>query len=272
MATEAPVLARPLALHVSGLDPSTTEVDLYQFIAETQVPVQSIRIIRDEATKNPRYAYVNFSSVEDTEKVLQSLNYRQFKGREISFSHSIPQSHRIPQANLHVAGLPENTSSETLSNAFSIFGPIVSVRVGASKDGVRHNYGYVQFYSETTAAAAVEAASKGPIQIGSDETSLQVNVFKPASERVVKQTNVFVRNFPIAKGEQGFLETVKQFGTITSTCFRSNCLNVTKTGPSETGFGFANYETTEQAEAALAELNKIQVDGFPLQAFFVQLS
>eukprot|EP00461_Guttulinopsis_vulgaris_P001346 UN01346 len=259
-------LTRPLALHVGGLNAATTEIDLYHFFSEIAVSVSSLRIIRDEKDKAARYAYVNFISPEDAEKALLSLNYKQFKGQEILLSRSIPASHRNQDANLFISNLPAGCSSEQLSNAFSPYGTIISARVNVDASGQRRSYGYVQFESVESAARAIEATQQ-EIPIAGAKNLVKAVVFKPSSERPRQLTNVFVRNFPVAKGQQGFEDFVKQYGNVTSVFFKSDVLQLDGSSPSPTGFGFANYATHEEAIAALKEMDGKEVDGFQIQAF-----
>jgi polyadenylate-binding protein len=267
MATETSGLTRTLALHASNLEPSTTEMDLYAFFSEVSIQVASLRIIRDESTKAARYAYVNFFTSEDADKALLTLNYKPFKGLEMLLSRSIPASQRVPAANLYVSALPENTTSQQLDAAFAVFGTIISARITSSPEGVRHSYGYVQFESPECANAALDAVKAGPIAINGVQSTIKAEQFKPSSERPrALATNVFVRNFPIAS-KDSFEATLAPFGKITSIFFQSNCLNLEKTAPSETGYGFANYSTHEEALNAIAEINKLSVGAFKLQAF-----
>lgn len=263
-----PGLSRPLALHAGNLEPGVTEIDLYSFFSEISVSVSALRIIRDEATKGARYAYINFLSPEDAEKALHTLNYKQFKGQEILLSRSIPAAQRNPAANLYVSSLPENTPTEALAAALAPFGTIISARIAFAQDGTRHTYGYVQFESPEVANAVVEAVNAGPLTIAGTPQTIKAEIFKPSSERPrALATNIFVRNFPISSGKAAFETTVKQYGNVTSVFFQDACQNLQKSAPSETGFGFANFATHEEAQAALVELNKLTIGTFKLEAF-----
>eukprot|EP00441_Pelagodinium_beii_P039430 CAMPEP_0197633948 /NCGR_PEP_ID=MMETSP1338-20131121/10185_1 /TAXON_ID=43686 ORGANISM="Pelagodinium beii, Strain RCC1491" /NCGR_SAMPLE_ID=MMETSP1338 /ASSEMBLY_ACC=CAM_ASM_000754 /LENGTH=92 /DNA_ID=CAMNT_0043205717 /DNA_START=1 /DNA_END=275 /DNA_ORIENTATION=+ len=69
------------SLYVGDLHLDVTEAMLYE-IFNSVGPVASIRICRDNLSrKSLGYGYVNFHSVGDAERALDTLNYSSIKGR-----------------------------------------------------------------------------------------------------------------------------------------------------------------------------------------------
>ena len=69
------------SLYVGDLHPDVTEAMLYE-IFNAVGPVASIRVCRDAIQrKSLSYGYVNFHSVADAERALDTLNYSSIRGR-----------------------------------------------------------------------------------------------------------------------------------------------------------------------------------------------
>jgi polyadenylate-binding protein len=84
-------------------------------------------------TKSLGYGYLNFATPEDSQKVLNELNYSELppNGRVCRLMKKQPRHIlQIPQGlNLCVKNLPENYNSKKLNDIFKDFGPIISAKV-----------------------------------------------------------------------------------------------------------------------------------------------
>lgn len=241
-ATGAPQFA---SLYVGDLDPEVTEAMLYE-IFNTVGPVASIRVCRDSVSRRSLgYAYVNFHSAADAERVMDTLNYSTIKGRccRIMWSHRDPNLRKTGNGNVFVKNLDKNVDNKALYDTFSLFGNILSCKVATDPDGKSRGYGFVHY---ETAEAAKQAIDKvNGMQIG--EKTVYVGEFIPRDGRapteVTNFTNIYVKNFPDEWDEDKIVEIFKEFGQITSQMVQKD-----KKGR---GFAFLNYETTEQAKAAI---------------------
>ena len=77
----SPAVPQFASLYVGDLHPDVTEAMLYE-IFNAVGPVASIRVCRDAIQrKSLGYGYVNFHSVADAERALDTLNYSSIRGR-----------------------------------------------------------------------------------------------------------------------------------------------------------------------------------------------
>jgi polyadenylate-binding protein len=239
------------SLYVGDLDPEVTEAMLYE-IFNTVGPVASIRVCRDSVTRRSLgYAYVNFHSTTDAERVMDTLNYSTIKGRccRIMWSHRDPNLRKTGNGNVFVKNLDKNVDNKALYDTFSLFGNILSCKVAADSEGKSRGYGFVHY--ETTEAAKQAIEKVNNMQIG--EKTVFVGEFLPrdgrAQPEVTNFTNLYVKNLPESiQEEEQLLEMFKEFGTVTSSMLQKD--------KKDRFFAFVNMEKAEEAKAAIEALHK----------------
>lgn len=253
------VAATPFAsasLYVGDLNNEVTEALLFE-IFNAVGPVASVRVCRDAATRRSLgYAYVNFHRLEDAERALDTMNFKNIRNRpcRIMWSHRDPSLRRSGVGNLFVKNLAPNIDNKSLYDTFSMFGNILSCKVSVDKNRNSLGYGFVHYETDEAAAQAIQKVDGKEIagQI------VTVAPFRSKKERGVESsaevfTNVYVKNLSDETTEESLTEMFSKYGNITS-------LNLPASEEGKLkGFAFINYATAEEASAAVDALHDIEV-------------
>jgi len=249
------------SLYVGDLNPDITETQLFEVFKQVG-PVASIRVCRDAVTRRSLgYAYVNYHTLADAERALDLLNYKEIKGRacRIMWSQRDPSLRKSGAGNIFIKNLDKAIDNKALYDTFASFGNILSCKVSYDENGASRGFGFIHY---ETAEAATEAILKtnGKL-IGGKKVF--VGTFVPrkdrsSTEESPKWTNIYAKNLSKEVSEEKFIELFKKFGAITSAYLAKDDQGASK------GFGFVNYETHEQAQAAIDEMNGKDINGSPI--------
>lgn len=250
------------SLYVGDLAPDVTEAMLFEVFNRTGA-VSSIRVCRDATTRRSLgYAYVNYHSVVDAERALDTLNYTTIKDRpcRIMWSHRDPSTRKNSKSNVFVKNLAPTIDSKMLFDTFSTFGNILSCKVATDPmTGSSRGFGYVHFETEESALKAIEGVNGHVIE----EKPVYVGHFERRTERTAgpsKFTNVYVNNVPAEWDEKRLEAEFSRFGKVTSVALRAppaGKFNGRK-------YGFVNFETHEEAVKAVEGGKTMEFDGIPL--------
>ncbi|XP_070687973.1 nucleolin [Pempheris klunzingeri] len=165
-------------LVVNNLAFSATE----EVLQSTFEKAVSIRIPqRDGRPKG--FAFVEFESTDDAKDALENLNNTDIEGRSIRLEYSQNSGGRDggrgnsgPTKTLFVKGLSEDTTDQTLKDAFE---GAAAARIVTDRDtGSSKGFGFVDFDSEEDCKAAKEAMDDGEI----DGSKVTLDYAKPKGE------------------------------------------------------------------------------------------
>ena len=249
-----PTSMRTAALYVGDLNPEVEESTLYE-VFNAVAPVSSIRVCRHAIHRTSLgYAYLNFASVEDAERVIDTMNYTHIRGRpcRIMWSQRDPSKRRSNVGNIFVKNLSPKLDSKDLYDTFSLFGDIVSCKVSTDPQGNSKGFGYVQFETDEAAQEAINEVNGVPLE----EREIKVERYVPREQRSksTNWTNVYVKDFPLEWGDDDLRKMFEPYGNVTSVYIPKD-----KDGNSQ-GFGFVNFEQHESAVKAVEELHGKPMD------------
>jgi len=243
------------SLYIGDLAADVTEALLFE-IFNAVGPVASVRVCRDAATRRSLgYSYVNFHRVDDAERALDTMNFKNIRGRpcRIMWSHRDPSLRKSGVGNIFVKNLAKTIDNKSLYDTFSMFGNILSCKVSTSGKGESLGYGFVHYESEEAATNAISRVD-GKLITGE---KVEVSAFKSRKERggnKFRFTNVYVKNLPAEwNAEKLEAEFTQKGGALTS-----SMLAVDEEGKSK-GFGFINFKNPEDAAAAVEALNGVEI-------------
>lgn len=199
------------SLYVGDLSPETTEATLFELFNAVG-PVASIRVCRDATTrKSLGYAYVNFHSVADADRALDTMNFTNIKGKQcrIMWSQRDPSIRKSGKGNVFVKDLHEEIDNKTLYDTFSVFGSILSCKIVTDREtGASRGYGYVHYVNPEDAKKAIEGVNGMVIR----DKVVRAELFKPRQEREksLKFTNVYIKYIPEGMTEEDLHKLIVQ--------------------------------------------------------------
>jgi len=242
------------SLYVGDIAPDVTEALLFE-VFNAVGPVASVRVCRDAATRQSLgYAYINFHRIEDAERALDTMNFKNIRGQpcRIMWSHRDPSLRKSGLGNIFVKNLAKSIDNKQLYDTFSMFGNILSCKVSQNAKGKSLGYGFVHYETEESAKNAIAKVNDKMI------AGKKVNVcpFKAKVERGGTQntfTNIYVKNIPLAWGDDELKAKFAEHGEVTS------CVVSTNEDGSSKGFGFVNMEAPESAAKAVEALHELEV-------------
>lgn len=245
------------SLYVGDLFNDVTEALLFE-IFNAVGPVASVRVCRDAATRRSLgYAYVNFHRLEDAERALDTMNFKNIRNRpcRIMWSHRDPSLRKSGLGNIFVKNLAPSIDNKSLYDTFSMFGNILSCKVSTNSKRESLGYGFVHYESEEAAQAAIQRVN-GKVIAGQQ---VIVQTFRNKKDRGGQEgstfTNVYVKNIAEEITEEELTEHFNAFGQITSMKLALDEDNKSK------GFAFVNFASPEEGQAAVNALNGMEFHG-----------
>ena len=147
--------------------------------------------------------------------------------------------------NLILNYLPPDIDEKYLKDVFSRLGAVEYVRIIRDKVTQRSmGYAFAKYFETEPADRAVQEFDG--LQIG--EKIMRVNYARPPSEKI-KNTNIYIANFPTNMTETDITDMCKEYGRIISYKLLLDANNQSR------GIAFCRYDTNEEALAAIEGLN-----------------
>jgi polyadenylate-binding protein len=205
-------------LYVSDLPMNVSETDLYMFFEEYKDNIVVINInqnTRQQTYKSPS-ATVIFRDFKIADEARKGLNMKKMKGKTVRVVwHDRDNTSRYnAQNNLFIKNIPADVKPREFYEFFLKFGDVVSAKLPEDDDGNHLGYGYINYADPSSAAAAIKATD-GQEVWGS---TLEVKNFQKKNERFnslnLKNTNIYMKNFPNSFRETDIENLCKRFGEV----------------------------------------------------------
>lgn len=239
------------SLYVGELNGDVTEGVIFELFNQVG-PVASIRVCRDTLTRRSLgYAYVNFHSVVDAERALDTLNNTNVKGRpcRIMWSQRDPSMRKSGVGNIFIKNLDTSIGHKELHDTFSTFGNILSCKVALDDKGDSRGYGFVHFETAEGAETAIQMVNDMMLGV----KKVFVGHFRPKREREQEKetswTNVYVKELDVDVSDAALKALFENHGPV------SSCVVMRDEKGASRGFGFANFDRHEDALAAVEAIN-----------------
>ncbi|CAF1451627.1 unnamed protein product [Rotaria magnacalcarata] len=244
------------SLYVGDLHADVTEAMLFDKFASAG-PILSVSVCRDMITRRSLgYAYVNFQQPADAKRALDTMNFDVLCGRplRIIWHQRDPTLCKSDVGKVLIENLDKNIDNESLYNTFSAFGNILSCKIMTNENGQSKGFGFVHFETQEAADSAIIKVNGMLLA----DKKVFVGRFMSRDQRTDprgprKFTNIFVKNFGDQLDEEKFRELFSKYGKITDLKL------VTDDSGHSKGFGFCSFDTPEEAEQAVENLNGFTV-------------
>ncbi|CAH8384170.1 unnamed protein product [Eruca vesicaria subsp. sativa] len=240
------------SLYVGDLDQTVTDSQLFEAFSQAG-QVVSVRVCRDMTTRRSLgYGYVNYATPQDASRALNELNFMALNGRAIRVMYSVrdPSVRKSGLGNIFIKNLDKSIDHKALHETFSAFGPILSCKVAVDPSGQSKGYGFVQYDTEEAAQRAIEQLNG--MLLNDKQVYVGPFVHKqqrdPSGEKV-KFNNVYVKNLSESLSDEELKKVFEEFGVTTS------CVIMRDGEGKSKGFGFVNFENSEDAAKAVEALN-----------------
>lgn len=208
-------------LFLSELPENISESELEAFFADYKESMAHIMINKSNPKADPfsqrTTATIIFKDHRRADEARRALNLRKIRGKTIRIMwHEKDNSIRYgTQGNLFVKNVSSEIRPREFYEKFLQFGDIVSAKLCEDEDGNHNGYGYVSYYNQESAEAAIRALNDKEVW---DGQKLEVQRFQRKNERFSGLTvnkNLYVKNLPSKFTEENLKSLFSPHGTIT---------------------------------------------------------
>ena len=212
-------------LFMSELPENINESEIETLFADFKESIVMIQINRlgkamDYNAPRGLTATLIFKDHKRADEARKALNLRKIRGKTIRIMwHEKDNSIRYStQGNLFIKNVPAQVKPREFYEKFLQFGDIISAKLCEDEEGNHNGYGYVSYYAQESADAAIKALNEKEVWEGS---VLEVARFQKKNERFSQNLsankNLYVKNLPAKFSEEEVKALFGKYGKITWT-------------------------------------------------------
>ncbi|WJX20534.1 hypothetical protein P8452_10078 [Trifolium repens] len=240
--------------------------------------ILSCKVALDGNGQSKGYGFIQFDNEESAKNAIEQLNGMLLNDKQVYVGSFVchrerARTNQSPKfTNVFIKNLSETLTDEELKQLFSHFGTITSARVMKDTNGKSRCFGFVNFKSPDSAAAAIEKLNGTTVNgdkvlfVGRAESKAereQKLKAKLEQERLsryekLQRANLYLKNLDDDFTNENLKDMFSKYGTITS------CKVMLDSRGRSTGSGFVAFSTPEEANKAMNEMNGKFVGTKPL--------
>lgn len=246
--------------------------------------ILSCKVALDDDGYSKGYGFVHFESEEAANKAIEKVNGMLLNDKKVYVGKFIPRAEREKAlgekakmyTNIYVKNFGDQMTDERFKEMFSKFGTITSSTVMKRPDGTSKGFGFVAFDDAKAAENAVKEMNGADVDghtlyVGrAQKKTERMNELKKRYEQLKMErfnrfqgTNLYVKNLDDTFDDEKLKREFSAYGSITSAKI------MTENGRSK-GFGFVCYNSAEEANKAIQEMNGRMVGTKPLYVAIAQ--
>ena len=219
---------------VKNLDTSIDNKALHDSFV-TFGTVLSCKVALDRNGKSMGYGFVQYDNDESAKCAIEKLDGMLIKDKKVYVAYFIRRQERSENGspkftNVYVKNLLETDTDEDLEKLFRTYGAITSAVIMKDENGNSKCFGFVNFHSPDSAAAAVEKLNGTTTNHGKvlyvgraqrkceREAELKAKFEQEKIKRYEKLqgANLYLKNLDDSLNDEKLKEMFSEFGTITS--------------------------------------------------------
>merc|ERR1719167_1522800 len=246
--------------------------------------ILSCKVAQDPSGESKGYGFVHFETEEAAVQAIDKVNGMLLNNKKVFVGRFVPRKEREIElgekaqkfTNVYIKNFNETLSEDDLTEMFSKYGKITSLKLMKTDDEKNKGFGFVSFGDASAAEAACgdlngKEVSGKTIYVGraQKKAERQMELKKKFEQMKIERmtrfqgVNLYVKNLDDSITDERLLQEFTPYGTITSAKVMS------EEGRSK-GFGFVCFSAPEEATKAVTEMNGRIIVSKPLYVSLAQ--
>jgi len=246
--------------------------------------ILSCKVAQDPSGESKGYGFVHFETEEAAVQAIDKVNGMLLNNEKVFVGRFVPRKEREIElgekakkfTNVYIKNFNENLSEDDLTEMFSKYGKITSLKLMKTDEEKNKGFGFVSFEGASAAEAACgdlngKEVSGKTIYVGraQKKAERQMELKKKFEQMKIERmtrfqgVNLYVKNLDDSITDERLLQEFAPYGTITSAKVMS------EEGRSK-GFGFVCFSAPEEATRAVTEMNGRIIVSKPLYVALAQ--